>query len=148
MQDIFRTLIVPEASVTLARWIAASFGSGGEGMWTTGLSADGAEPATHYVSTGYVPGQHAYLVPCQTWEWQIAPDGTGAWVKTGDTPGDPAALYQLAQSAGIVCTEADIASLFASSDETEQEPFVAFGRLGLQLVQTPLDIGENTEGHA
>lgn len=133
MADIFRTLIVTAADAPLARAISASFGPGGVGMWTTGLSTDGGEPASHYVSTGYVPPEYAYLVPCATWEMQ-----SGQWVKTGETTGDPVALYQLAQQAGIACTQADIDALFANSDVTEQEPFTAFGRLGLQIVRTPL----------
>lgn len=140
MTDIFRTLIVTDAAAALGRAIAASFGPGGEGMWTTGLSADGTAPATHYVSTGYVPAEYAYLVPCQTWEWQGGIDDPGQWVKTGETPGDPVALYQLAQSAGIPCTQSDIAAIFSNSDVTEQEPFTALGRLGLQLVRAPDDI--------
>ena len=61
--DIFRTLIVPAANVDLARAVGASFGPGGAGMWTTPLSASGSDPATHYISTGYVPPEYGFLVP-------------------------------------------------------------------------------------
>jgi hypothetical protein len=129
--DIFRTLIIPTANVELARSIAASFGPGGEGMWTTPLSSDGQEPASHYISSGYIPAEFAYLVPCQTW----AQDEDGAWVMTGSEPGDPVAVYEAASQAGVECTQADVDALFAASDVTEQEAFVAMARMGLQIVQ-------------
>ena len=52
--DIFATIIVTAAEVQVARDAAAQF-HGGDGMLTTGLSATGAEPATHYISSGMVP---------------------------------------------------------------------------------------------
>jgi len=130
--DIFRTLIVPTANVDLARQIAASFGPGGEGMWTTPLSASGSDPATHYISTGYVPPDYGYLVPCQTW----VQEEDGTWVMTNSEPGDPVAVYTAAVAQGVKCTQADVDALFAAADVTEQEPFVAMGRLGLQIIQS------------
>jgi len=136
MADVFRTLVVPVAYVELARQIAASFGPGGEGMWTTPCSPDGKEPETWNIASGYVPPEYNYLVPLQMWEWVRAQDGTGAWVQTGSEPGDPVAVYQAASAAGVVCTQADVDALFAAADVTQQDPFVAMGRLGIQLVQT------------
>jgi hypothetical protein len=130
--DIFRTLIIPTANVELARAIAASFGTGGEGMWTTPLSADGQEPASHYISSGYIPAQFAHLVPLQVW----AQDENGAWVMIASEPGDPVAVYEAATAQGIECTQADVDAIFAAADVTGQEPFVAMGRLGVQIVQT------------
>ena len=52
--DIFATLIVPAANVAQARTIAATF-PGGEGMLTSELSATGNAPATHYISSGWMP---------------------------------------------------------------------------------------------
>jgi hypothetical protein len=128
--DIFRTLIVPTANVELARAIAASFGSGGVGMWTTPLFADGKDPAAYYISSGYVPPDYGYLVPCQWWEQ--GEDGT--WTMTGSEPGDPVAVYHAATSQGVECTQEDVDALFAVADVTEQEPFTAMGRLGVQIV--------------
>lgn len=133
MSDIFRTLIVEADNVELARSIAASFGPGGQNMWTTPLSADGLEPASHYISTGYIPEQFAYLVPFQTW----AQDEDGAWIMTSSEPGDPVAVYTIASEAGVECTQADVDALFAASDTTEQDPFVAMGRVGVQIVNPP-----------
>lgn len=130
MVDIFRTLIMPDAFVWLAREIAAAFGPGGEGMWTTGLSADGQEPASHFISSGYIPEAFACLAPLQVWE--IGEDG---WHMSGSEPGDPAAVYAAASGAGLACTLAEIEALFAAADVNEQEPFVAMDRLGIKLVQ-------------
>ena len=134
--DIFRTLIIPVAQVDLARAIAASFGPGGMGMWTTPLSATGADPASHYISSGFVPEAFAYMVPCQTWET----DENGAWVLVSSEPGDPVAVYTAATEAGVICTQADVDALFASADVTAQEPFVAMGRLNLQIVNPPMEL--------
>lgn len=134
--DIFRTLIIPTAHVDLARAIAASFGPGGDGMFSTPLSATGADPASHYISSGFVPEQFAYMVPCQTWEQ----DEDGAWVLVSSEPGDPVAVYTAASEAGIVTTQADVDALFAAADVTAQEPFVAMGRLNLQIVNPPMEL--------
>ena len=56
MADVFATIIVTAAQAQAARDAAAQV-PGGEGMLTTGLSASGAEPATHYVSSGLVPAE-------------------------------------------------------------------------------------------
>ena len=37
------------------------------------------------------------------------------------------------------CTLAEIEDLFTSADITEQDPWVALGRLGLKLVQESVD---------
>jgi hypothetical protein len=132
MTDIFRTLIIPAANVELARSIAASFGPGGTNMWTTPLSATGAEPASHYISSGGIPAGFAHLVPLQTW----VQEQDGTWVMTGSEPGDPVAVYNHCVEAGVVCTQADVDALFAAADVTEQEPFTAMERLGLQIIQS------------
>jgi hypothetical protein len=141
MNYIFRTLIVPAASVQLARAIATSFGPGGEGMWITPLSASGLDPATHYISSGYVPPEYGYLVPLQVW----AQNEDGNWVLVSSEPGDPVAVYTAAtaqtdvERVSVVCTQEDVDTLFATADVTEQEPFVAMGRLGLTIINPPMD---------
>ena len=52
--DIFATIIVPAAQAQAARDAAATI-PGGEGMLTSGLSPTGAEPATHFISSGTMP---------------------------------------------------------------------------------------------
>jgi hypothetical protein len=52
--DIFQTIIVTAAEAPAARAKAAET-SGGEGMFTTALSPTGLLPATHYISSGFMP---------------------------------------------------------------------------------------------
>jgi hypothetical protein len=136
--DIFRTLIVPADQVELARSIAASFGSGGEGMWTTPLSSDGLFPASHYISSGFIAEEFAYMVPEQFW----TQDEDGNWVETGETDGNPEAVYEAAVAGGVECSQADVKGLFAVADVTEQDAFTAMSRLSLQLANEPDPVEE------
>ena len=131
----FRTLICTAATTPLARDIAATLSpSGGQQMWLTGLSATGNAPATHYVSTGLISPEFAALVPEQTWEQ----DENGNWVQTGSTPGDSVLCYQMCVAAGMSVTQAEVDAVYAAADVTAQEPFVAFSRMGLVMVQEAL----------
>lgn len=56
MPDIFTTIIVPAAQAQAARDAAAQI-PGGDGMFTAGLSPTGAEPATHYIASGWIPAE-------------------------------------------------------------------------------------------
>lgn len=131
MLDIFRTLIVPTTQAQLARDIAAALDPSGAGMWTTALSPTGVNPATHYISSGYIPPAWQVMVPTQFWQY----DGT-QWVKTGETTGDPVLVWQQATAAGLSVTQSEIDDLFAVADVTEQNPWTAMLRLNLQLVES------------
>jgi len=135
MTDIFRTMILPADVTPLAQQIASTLSPAGAGMWTTPLSPIAEGPATHYISTGYIGEDFAHMVPEQFW----SQDETGEWVLVSSTPGDPVAVYEACTTAGMEVTLAEIEAVFAVADVTEQEPFVAMGRLGLVLVQEPLD---------
>jgi hypothetical protein len=131
----FRTLVTTASTTPLARDIAATLSpTAGQNMWLTGLSATGNAPATHYVSTGLISPEFAALVPEQVWEQ----DANGDWVMTSSTPGDPVACYDLCIAGGLTVTQAQVNAVYAAADVTEQEPFVAFARLGLLMVQEPL----------
>ena len=131
----FRTMIVTAADAPLARSIAVTLSpEGGKQMWIAGLSADGSEPATHFVSTGAISPEFAVLMPSQTWEQ----DENGTWTMTDSVPGDAAMLHGLCVAAVMTVTLQDIEAVFTASDVTEQEPGVALTRLGLQAVQTEL----------
>jgi len=143
MSDSFRTLIVPTSQVELARNIAAAFGPGGVGMFRAALSADGNEPATHYCSTGYIPPQFAAMVPRQYWVYLQ----NGDMVEVDSDPGDPQAVYDAVTrdvtdedgnvvQPGLDVTLAEIEALFAVADVTTQNPYVAFGRMGIEQVRT------------
>jgi hypothetical protein len=135
MTDIFRTLIIPANVTPLAQEIAATLSPGGTNMWITGLSATGAEPATHYISTGFIPPEFAHMVPEQFW----IQDEDGVWVQTGSEPGNPVAVYEACVAAGMTVTLEQVEAIFAVADVTEQEPFVAMGRLGVMIVQEPIN---------
>jgi hypothetical protein len=134
MSDLFRTFIVPAAHADLARALCA-LEAGGAGMFTTGLSADGTEPASYFVSTGQVPGPLGMAAPCAVWEQ----DAEGAWVEVSYEPGNADAVFAASQAADppLACTLADIEALFVASDITAQEPSTACGRLGLRIVTPP-----------
>ena len=130
--NIFRTLIVPDAQVTLARQLSEALaGSAGMGMWTTPLSPTGAEPATHWISTGWMSQDFASLLPLTEW-YQ---DDDGEWLDNTISEGQPEAIVALATEAGMTVTLAEVEALLAAADCTEQEWPVACGRLGLVMVQ-------------
>jgi hypothetical protein len=130
--NTFLTLVVPDDDAALARTIAATLSSGGAGMWTTPLSSDGSEPATHWVSSGLVPEAWMYMVPVRTYEQQ---DDTGAWILVSQTPGDLQAVIAGCSAAGVTIDPDALAALYASADVTQQDPWVAFDRLGVTIVQ-------------
>ena len=55
MADVFRTIVVPAGQQQAAQEIAPD-------CFTTGLSADGAEPATHYIASGHLPVEQADVI--------------------------------------------------------------------------------------
>lgn len=126
-------MIVAAADAPLARQIAETLSPAGERMWLTGLSATGAEPASHFVSTGYIGDAFAALMPLQAY----AMDEQGNWNAGEFTPGHPAMIVAACAAAEspLTLAVADVADVLARADVTEQEPFTAFARLGLQLVQ-------------
>lgn len=130
MTDIFRTLILPADVTPLAQQIAATLSAAGAGMWTTALSPTGTEPATHYISTGFITPEFASMVPEQYWEQ----DETGAWVETGSRAGDPDSVYAACTAAGMTVTLEEIEAVFAVADVTDQDPFVTLNRMNLQLM--------------
>lgn len=54
--EIFATIIVTTAQAQAARDAAAQI-PGGEGMFTSELSATGNAPATHFISSGWIPAE-------------------------------------------------------------------------------------------
>ena len=141
MTDVYRCMILVAADAPLVRAIADMFAGSPQNMWQTGLSADGKAPATHYIATGYVPEGYQQMAPWQ--EWEQNPE-TGEWVMTFSYPGRPDIVWQACQQPipdsdppqpKVPCTLAQVEMAFARSDMTSQDPWVALGRLGLQIVQ-------------
>lgn len=130
MTDIFRTMILPADTTQLARDIASALSPAGSGMWTTALSFDN-KTASHYISTGFISEDFAYMVPEQVYQQ----DTEGAWVLTETIAGNPEAVYDACIASGMQVTLADIEAVFLTADVTTQEPFTAMQRLNLQLLQ-------------
>lgn len=107
-----RCLIVPAAYQSLAQSLCAGLaGEAGAGMLTTGLSATGNVPATHYISAGTISEEFAVLI-------------TSANL-----------LYQACVAADIGVTQQQCADILNSSDISADQPFDAMARLNLQLTR-------------
>ena len=125
---IHSTIIVPAAFQQLAQALcaAAAEGDAGKGMFTTGLSADGTEPASHFISSGLIYESLADLLPITTFDEEGQPT---------TRPGNVAAVEALAAQADFTLPPGTIAALFDAIDVTELGPWGAMARLGVQIVQ-------------
>ena len=131
---LHRTIIVPANKQALSQALTVGLaGSAGDGMFVVGLSATGKAPATHFISSGPISTEMAALLPCKT----VTQDKDGKAVVT-TAPGMPEAVPDLAAKAKISTTKAKITALSAAIDVSDQPPFEAMARLGLQIVQVPL----------
>ena len=128
---IHRTIIVPAAFQQIAQALceAAAEGGAGKGMFTTGLSETGTEPATHYISSGPIYQSFADLLPLTTvaYEEEVAAETT--------RPGNVEVVEAIAAQAGFTLPPGTIAALFDAIDVTELGPWAAMARLGLVMVQ-------------
>ena len=132
MSYTHRVIIVPVAFQQLAQGLceAIAEGDAGRGMFTTGLSATGELPATHYISSGYIDRQFADILPLTT----VDQDGEGL-PDIHTRPGNVAAVESMAAQAGIELPPGAIAALFAAIDVSAQGPFEAMARPGLSFSQ-------------
>ena len=128
----YRTIIVPAAFQALAQGLceAIAEGDAGKGMFTTGLSASGEFPATHYISSGHIEQQFADILPLTT----VNQDSEGL-PDIYTRPGNVEAVESMAAQAGIELPPGAIAALFAAIDVSAQGPFEAVARLGLSFSQ-------------
>jgi hypothetical protein len=124
------TIILPAAAQALAQGLCvAAAGEAGAGMFTTGLSATGEAPATHFISSGAVETKFADILP-------VAAITVVEGVETlTPATGDLDAVLGLASAAGVPVDLATVEGLFAALDVSEQPPFTAMERLGLQIVK-------------
>lgn len=132
MSWINRTMIVPAEHVDLARALAEGIsGPAGAGMWTTGLSADGTEPATHYISAGLIEDTFAALLPLTTYTKDE--DGN----ESSDTaPGNAEYIAGEAEAPLAV-----IEALLAAVTVTDEPATTTMARMGLVIV-TPVEVAE------
>ena len=111
-----RTLIIPIALAEPARAACMALtGSASEGLFTTLLYPEGGTEATHAISSGYIAGEFADLLPC------------------GDQPGNTEALLGLLKSVEFPITTEELTQLLSIIDISEEEAYVAIDRLGLNM---------------
>lgn len=111
----YRTIITPIALAEPARSACMALtGSASEGLFTTPLyPAEG--DATHAISSGYIAGEFADLLPC------------------GDQPGNAEALLALLEDVEFPITIDELDGMLSMIDISEESAYAAMARLGLSL---------------
>lgn len=113
-----RTLITPIALAEPARAACMALtGSASEGLFTTLLYPEVGTEVTHAISSGYIAGEFADLLPC------------------GDSPGNQAALLAMLEGVEFLITPEELAGMLTHIDISEESADEAMARLGLALVQ-------------
>ena len=113
-----RTMIIPIALAEPARAACMALtGSASEGLFTTLLYPEGGTEPTHAISSGYIAGEFADLLPC------------------GDQPGNMDALLAMLEGVDFPITAEELAGMLAMIDISDETAEAAMGRLGLSLVQ-------------
>ena len=118
-----RTLIIPIALAEPARAACMALtGSASEGLFTALLypehrkcDTEGSTEATHAISSGYIAGEFADLLPC------------------GDKLGNIEALLAMLEGVEFPITPEELAGMLAMIDITDETAEAAMGRLGLSL---------------
>lgn len=112
-----RTMISPIALAEPARAACMALtGSASEGLFTTLLYPEGGAEATHAISSGYIAGEFADLLPC------------------GDQPGNTEALMDLLAGVDFPITGEQLTGMLAMIDISDEDADTAIARLGLTLV--------------
>ena len=115
-----RTIIVPIDLAEPARAACMALtGSASEGLFTTPLYSTESD-ATHAISSGYIAGELADLLPC------------------GDQPGNIESLLAMLKSVEFLITIEELTQLLSMIDISEEEPYAAVERLGLSLASNKL----------
>lgn len=135
MSWTFRTMIVSDSVVDTCRSLAQLLAGEGQVLWTTPLSADGAEPATHWISSGLIDESFADLLPLYEWTQPDPEESPELWVLTAISLGNPVLLSEL--SGGSI-TEEQAISIFTECVVTLDDPKISMSRIGVQMVR-PLD---------
>lgn len=132
-----RTIITPIALAEPARAACMALtGSASEGLFTTPLYPAESDEPTHAISSGYIAGEFADLLPC------------------GDQPGNAGALLAMLEDVEFPITIDELDGMLSMIDISEEPADVALARLELSLVPTeptaefddlPVDIPEIPE---
>ena len=118
------TIIVAAYHVELAREIGGALDPAGARMYETGLSENGRNPATHYISSGLVNSNFASILD------------------------DPIAIYEAAkqgaynQGIELSATQEDVNALVKNSYVSLGDPFSVMAERGLVLVQPDIQVGK------
>jgi hypothetical protein len=113
MSYTHRTLIIPaDIAPACQQLTLALSGESGAEMFTTGLSATGAEPATHFISSGMIYYEFAAMLA------------------------DAQVMFGACQTAGLSTTLSECESILSAADVSDDEPFVAMARMGLLMLET------------
>ena len=111
-----RTMIIPISLAEPARAACMALtGSASEGLFITPLYIEGNPEPTHAISSGYIAGEFADLLPC------------------GDHPGDVPALLAMLDGVDFPITPEELTGMLAMIDISEEPGEVALARLGLSL---------------
>ena len=111
----FRTIILPVTLADQARDLCMALtGSASEGMFTTPLYT--GDTVTHTISSGYIATEFAEMLPC------------------GGEGGDVDGLVAMLAGVGTEIEPADLSTLLAMIDISEDEPYQAMTRLGVTII--------------
>ena len=111
-----RTIITPVALAEPARAACMALtGSASEGLFTTPLYPEGSTEPTHAISSGYIAGEFADLLPC------------------GDQPGNIEALLAMLEGVEFPITTEELAGMLAMIDISKENADEAMARLGLTV---------------
>jgi hypothetical protein len=138
-----RCMILPDSIRATIKALAASFDPSTEAMWNTPLNATGDinDPPTHWVSSGFISAGFAAVLPFSHYvEGPLDEQGfpTLVWVTE---PYDAQGFVDLAEQFGVdpLPTVEQISALMSLCDVSDQEGLVALDRLGLKLINPPMD---------
>lgn len=120
-----RAMILPIALAEPARAACmAVTGSASEGLFTRPVYSEGNPEPTHAISSGYIAGEFADLLPC------------------GNDPGNVPALLAMLEGVDFPITAEELAGMLAMIDISDEPGEVALTRWGLS--QRP-DEGTNAD---
>ena len=91
-------------------------GSASEGLFIRPVYSEGVTEPTHAISSGYIAGEFADLLPC------------------GDHPGNVPALLAMLEGVEFPITHEELTGMLAMIDISEESADEAMARLGLALV--------------
>jgi hypothetical protein len=107
-----RTIILPAVITPTCQALSVKLsGEAGNGMWTTGLSATGEAPATHYISSGMIGKEFTDVIT------------------------DAEAMFAAAQEEDSSITLAQCEYILKQADVSEEGAFEALTRLELKMIQ-------------